>query len=167
MILFEDIVRKQVALHRSIQPTDIIKLCYQAVYGAEHLLQNVQRARDLFFDEYSAVCASNGTMIEEISEFFVRVNFAPHKAVGLDPDLLFDAFVKTASEKTGCKTDLNYLFSVIEKLLDEGALPFSKEAWNSAISKYEGGAVHHSQIYRDAESPAYRVVAKKYIEGLE
>ena len=35
---FSDHLKKQLSLHPSMQPQDIVKLCYQAAFGAEPLL---------------------------------------------------------------------------------------------------------------------------------
>ena len=39
----------------ALQPQDVLKLCYQAAYGAEHLLTDLPAAKRYFEEEYAAV----------------------------------------------------------------------------------------------------------------
>ena len=41
-------LKEQVKLHPSMEPIDAIKLCYQAAYGGEHLLRNIETAKFYF-----------------------------------------------------------------------------------------------------------------------
>ena len=52
---FEYYVRQQLERHKSIQPQDIVKLCYQAAYGAEHMLADMEAAKKYFYTEYDSV----------------------------------------------------------------------------------------------------------------
>ena len=64
----------QFSLHPSMQPDDIIKLCYQVSYGAEHLLQDVESAKRYFFLEWESIAAEDKPLYEEISPSYVRLN---------------------------------------------------------------------------------------------
>lgn len=41
---FKSYLLEQIQMHRAMQPQDIVKLCYQAAYGAEHLIENYSAA---------------------------------------------------------------------------------------------------------------------------
>ncbi len=62
----------QLSLHPSMQPDDIIKLCYQSCYGAEHLLKDVEAAKRYFFLEWESIVAEDKPLYEEISPNYVR-----------------------------------------------------------------------------------------------
>ena len=48
---FEVYLKQQLALHPSMQPQDVVKLCYQAAHGAEHLLSDIKAAEKYFYQE--------------------------------------------------------------------------------------------------------------------
>ena len=169
MNCFEDTVKAQAAAHTSAQPVDLIKLCYQAAFGAEHLLADKERARAYFDREYEATSPTDELLFEEISENYCRANIGAAKAKGVAPEKLFEAFYLTACEKSESGKSFNSLLNAVGELAKSGALPFSATVWESALSEYfslGGGPVHHSEEYRQAEHPAYRVIAKKHINEL-
>ena len=45
---FRDYLTMQMNMHPSIQPQDIVKMCYQATFGAEHLLSDEDNAKRYF-----------------------------------------------------------------------------------------------------------------------
>ena len=58
---FTTCLQEQLRLHPAMQPRDVIKLCYQAARGAEHLLADLTRARAYFDQEYAATPADAST----------------------------------------------------------------------------------------------------------
>ena len=61
-------LREHIKKHPFMQPQDIIKLCYQAANGAEHLLEDVKAAEVYFKSEYDKVPAIKGELYEKISD---------------------------------------------------------------------------------------------------
>ena len=53
MSTFETYILDQAHLHPAFAPQDAIKLCYQATFGAEHLLQEAASVRAYFEKEYA------------------------------------------------------------------------------------------------------------------
>ena len=54
----EKYLLEQCAIHPSMQPQDVVKLCYQASFGAEHLLEDFAAAQNYFMEEFEAVPAA-------------------------------------------------------------------------------------------------------------
>jgi len=144
-----------------MQPRDVIKLCYQAARGAEHLLADTTRARAYFDQEYAATPADTSLpLFEPISENVSRVNIAAWKAANLPADWLFRMFVHTASVPMGGAELLAQYVDEAAAIVDE-RLP----GWAEALSAWrEAGmpAVHHSEEYRAGEHPAYRIVNGRF-----
>jgi uridine kinase len=159
-----DYLRRQARLHPCLQPQDVIKLCYQAAFGAEHLLSDITAARRYFEEEMASIKASDEPLVEPISPGFCRVNLGAWIKKGLPPDWLFTMFVLTAENgDAGNTANMLQLLGVASKLAQEGAFPFSAAEWRAARAAYEAGgirALHHSDIYRKQERPAYRVVSQ-------
>ena len=57
---------------------------------------------------------------------------------------------------------------ILRSLTEEGKMPFSPAVLEDYLKEYEDAgypAVSHSEIYRRHYKPAYRVVAKQYLNG--
>ena len=85
---------EQVNRHPSMQAQDMIKLCYQAAHGAEHLLSDLDAAKTYLEKEYYAVEAEDIALYEVISDQICRVNLAAWKARKLPIEWLFYMFVR-------------------------------------------------------------------------
>ena len=162
---FTTCLQEQLRLHPSMQPRDVVKLCFQAARGAEHLLADTTRARTYFDQEYAATPADASLpLFEPISPDIARVNIGAWKAVNLPADWLFRMFVHTASVPRG-GTDLleQYIAEATAVLADAAAFPIA--AWQEILATWrEAGmpAVHHSETYRAGEHPAYRIVSGRF-----
>ena len=161
--------KEQALLHPSMQPQDAVKLCYQAAFGAEHLLSDLDAAQSHLFDELSAVPESEAALIEPISPDFCRVSLSAWKKQGLPHSWLFELFRMTATG--GAAPNSSEVFShgmqTVASLVERGEAPFSCPAWQNFRVLYDSQpprAVHHSAIYREHERPAYRVVASGLAE---
>jgi len=166
---FENLLKSQLQLHPHAQPRDAVKLCFQAAFGAEHLLQDIESARQYFDDEFSAVGESDSALFEQISPDFCRVNLAAWKRIGLPYEWLFNMFCMTACG--GAAPDRSERFitylQTVETLAIHDATPFTLADWQSFMAEYNGLApkpVHHSARYRENEHPAYRVVSMQYVQ---
>ena len=173
---FKDILRQQIVNHPSMMPQDVAKLCFQATYGAEHLLEDVKRAEAFFYDEYQMTEPGDKPVCEAISEEIVRVNFAGWKQSGLDEKKLFKAFCESAREISGATQKRDDEFrqrtEIVHEVLQEAErddyvkLDFSIDDWKEYLEQYRQGGirpVHHSSRYREAEKPAYRIVKKEIL----
>ena len=153
---FTTCLREQLRLHPSMQPRDVIKLCYQAARGAEHLLADTARARAYFDQEYASTPADASLpLFEAISESVARVNIAAWKAATLPAEWLFRMFVHTASVPMGGAELLETYIAEASAIVND--LP----GWEDTLAAWrENGmpAVHHSEAYRAGEHPAYRIV---------
>ena len=98
---FERYLMEQVEMHPSVQPQDIVKMCYQAAYGAEHLLSDLQGARRYLGEEYAATEARDTALYENISDTVCRVNLSAWRFRGLPLQWLFRMFAASAENRDG------------------------------------------------------------------
>lgn len=155
---FEECLAQQMELHPAMGFQDIIKLCYQAAYGAEHLLADMEKAKTFLYEEYDKTEQKNMPLFEEISAEHVRINLSAWKYRKLPIDILFKIFCLSAKKNNEGDTKVNEYLDLSCRLLKSPDL-------DAFIEKYRKSGivpVHHSQQYRDAENPAYRVIKKKY-----
>jgi len=146
-----------------MQMQDIIKLCFQAVFGPEHLLADIERAKNYFMQEYEATPANpSQPLYEPVSDTFCRVNLGAWKARSLAPEELFQLFITSAANKTsGTEEDFDHCIQKAEKIIFKNIFSFSLEDWTAYYAAYKKDGirpVHHSDAYRLAEHPAYRLV---------
>lgn len=70
----EPYLRAQARLHPSLFPVDVAKACYQAAYGAEHLLGDIPKAHVSFLREFEACRPMDVPLVEAISDEVARVS---------------------------------------------------------------------------------------------
>lgn len=158
---FTACLREQLRLHPSTQPGDVIKLIYQAARGAEHLLTDAARARAYFDQEYAATPADASLpLLESLSEHVARANLGAWKASGLPAEWLFRAFVNMTSLPLDSAELLEEYIAGATEVIEE-IRPFPLTDWENALDSWRAAgtpAVHHTEAYRAAEHPAYRIV---------
>ncbi len=163
-------IQNHLQLHPSMTPRDLVKLCYQAAHGAEHLLADPERARGYLRREMDSVEADrNIPLIEPISDGIARVNLAAWKARGLSVDRLFEMFLATAQVSGEGDARLNAYLDEVTEYLSRVSTTVPLSAWLEFIDEYNSlgrPAVHHSEAYRTAEHPAYRIVRRALLDGL-
>ena len=161
---FQDCLLEQVRLHPSMTPQDVVKMCYQAARGAEHLLSDSEAARRYFDAEYASVAPDASVpLTEDLSETVCRVNFAAWKAAGRSEERLFAAFLRSARISENGQARMFEYLQIAESLVQAGKASFSFAEWTDFLEDYRKKgmpAVHHSASYRQAERPAYRIVRR-------
>ena len=134
---------------------DAVKLCYQAAFGAEHLLCDIDGARRYLFDEVENTEPCDIPLFEQISSEVCRVNIAAWKNAGLNATWLFKMFAGSVREKRGSA-------ELFKSYLETARNTLAIDGFDTFLETYTGGAVHHSEEYRAAERPAYRIVDMRY-----
>ena len=164
----KEILIQHIKTHPAITTQDILKLCYQATFGAEHLLMDREKAFLYFDKEWQMTPETDEPMVEILSCNYARLNLGAWKRAGLPAEWLFRMFFSTASTPSSATVaDLQSRLEQVDALTASAQLPFSKAKWDEACVEYwkmGGGAVHHSEQYRMIEKPAYRLVHRRYLE---
>ncbi|HAZ20951.1 MAG TPA: hypothetical protein DCY84_01120 [Firmicutes bacterium] len=174
---FEKHLKAHALRHPSMSPQDAVKLCFQAAFGAEHLLSDKTKAMEYLQEEYLQTPAQDIETFEPISDDYVRCNLAAWKYRGLPMVWLFEMFCQSAGMESAAKTEaqeqaqtlfLEYLEAVGICIVD-GLLPFDSSEWLSFKERYLSTGVNpvrHSQAYREHEHPAYRIIRREYALAL-
>lgn len=158
---------KHLTDHPSAQPQDVVKLCCQAAFGAEHLLSDPDAARRWLERELNEVEAADIPLREDISDQVCRVNLAAWKLRGLPADMLFELFAASAQINDDGEMYFAQALKEAQEAIEGGAAGFSAEEWLEYLDGYlsgGGGIVRHSAIYREREHPAYRIVKRHLLE---
>lgn len=150
-----------------MEPRDVVKLCYQAAFGAGHLLQDREAARQYLEKEYAALEAGPGDIYEWIHPRVCRVSLAAWKREGLPLEWLYHMFAESAAHPPGDgEAVFRDCLDTAGQLMEEGIFPAAAGSWKAYLSEYplhQPKAVHHSEGYRNRYHPAYRLVCGRFI----
>lgn len=151
---------RHAARYPLMQPTDAVKLIYQNEFGGGHMIRDEQACLAYLRREYDSITKdANVPLYEEIGNGIVRVHLAAVKPEDLAQ--LGRDFIRSAAEHTGSKERFLEKLDVLRQLTAEGYFQFDKMELEAYLSEYiRSGcpAVSHSDSYRNAYRPAYRVV---------
>ena len=158
---FFDYLYEHIKKHPSVKPQDVIKFCFQAAYGAEHLIENKKSAEKYFFDEYENTPPGDAPLFEQISKDYCRVNFSAWKNKGLPPEKLFEIFIESATAPRSDNADFAEYIKIAKNVILKANVSFTENEFEHYVENYlKNGItpVHHSEEYRKAEKPSYRIV---------
>jgi hypothetical protein len=148
-----------------MEVTDVYKLLHQAAMGPEHAVQDAVSARTRLESEAAQLGEGPSEPLADVISpdgSLARVHLRPYLAAGHALEALAEAFVRTARERTASPDKLAKFCACLGDLAAAGGMPQPKEAvedYFTSIAERGYPVVHHSQAYRDAYRPAYRVVA--------
>ena len=163
--MFSDILLMHIKKYPLLQPSDIVKLCFQSEFGVAHFVS--QNCLVDIEKEYASIDKSGADeKYTSIGNGFVRVSLKALKKEELPR--LAKAFVNTSRQKSGSKEAFS---SVLREALrtvneNEGLFSFSASDFDAFLREYESlgyPPVRHSEIYRSSYKPSYRVVKSDYV----
>lgn len=155
--------------HPHLQPDDIYKFIHLASFGSEHAVKDTAAARRWMENEIANLDYSiEDELIDTLSADgrIVRVNLRPYLKAGYDPELLLEAFVKTANNFKGSIETFKLYWNEAVKLAEEGSFICSIDDMEKLFVEMSARgfpAVHHSTEYAEEYKPAYRVVDINYL----
>ena len=163
----ESILLAHAARYPLMEPRDAVKLIYQNEFGGGHLIRNEQACMEFLQKEYTSVPQDpDALLLEDIGNGLCRVNLAALDAHGISPEELGTAFIRSAALHRGNMGFFLEKLSVLRFLTRKGRMPFLTESLEAYLAEYEKAgfpAVSHSETYRNAYHPAYRVVRKDFL----
>ena len=156
----EQILRHHSAKYPRMTPVDAVKLLYQNEFGGGHLIRDPEMPRQYIRREHAALDPKIPRQpAEPIGNGLVRVYLYGLTPEELEP--LADAFFRSAAAHQGSLDSFLRKLARLQNLTAQGVLPFSSETLEAYLQTYAAEGypmVSHSQTYRDAYAPAYRVV---------
>ena len=154
-----------------MRATDAYKLIFQGVFGVGHILGEGARKR-LEEEVESLDIEDHPTepLIERVSVdgSMIRVNLRPYLRRGFPLDRLYEAMEKTSKDR-GSPEQFLFVWSVFHELANSGAIEVDGEELDSMhrqLQRENPRPHHHSELYRGAYFPAYRVVKREHFERL-
>lgn len=155
-----------------LQLTDLFKFLHQSSFGCEHLLSDPSSAIDYIKKEADSIssCSTSrpDSFTEDLDGSYGRVHL-DLLARGLRPETLGTLFFLSAQKENDGPRLLEEKLMVLLSLCKEGLLPFSEEEAELSVRRWRADGyppVRHSDCFRDAYAPAYRVIKKDYLPFL-
>lgn len=142
---------------------DVRKALHQSAFGCGHLVADPLAAAEGIRRE-AETAASGGRETERLDGPWYRVPLGLLKE-GLTPETLATAFARSAAMPGEGIEGLEGRLAVLQALIREGKLPFSAPEAEAELAAWQAAgfpACHHSEAYRRAYRPAYRVLHERY-----
>lgn len=158
------ILRAHAKKYPLMAPCDAVKLIYQNEFGGGHLVTDSARSLDRLRSEYDSIPHDGTTpLFEEIGNGLVRVMLGALHPDEYSLDALNEDFVRSAAEHTGDKATFLEKLELLRALTRQSVFAFSPQELEEYLAPYISAGcpmVSHSEGYRAAYQPAYRVVRR-------
>jgi hypothetical protein len=164
-------VAEFVGEHKAARPEmrarDVYKLLYQGIFGVGHIMG--PGAWEFLLSETNSINTNeqlSDPLLESVSieGSIVRVNLRPFIREGYPLNKLMEAMRE--SDLAGSPTAFIETWDAFADLVWSGQLLFEHneiDAINNVLDRAKPQPMHHTQQYRDAYHPAYRVVRRREI----
>ncbi len=152
-----------------LQAEDIFKYIFQSSFGCEHLVSDENSALEYIKSEYSKISKDDTPFKESLDGEYSRVYLSWLNS-GLSPETLTKLFCLSAKNESDGKVLLQEKIQAARKLISSGEIPIDYEDFERKLKEWQGRGcppVHHSDIFRNAYKPAYRVISDRYADFIQ
>ena len=167
METLEQVLRRHARKYPMMQPTDAVKLIYQNVFGGGHLIKDREACLRAVQREYeNTPQEQHAPLLESIGNGLVRVMLNAIDGSGYSIRQLGDDFIRSSEVHKGNLNGFLIKLDVLRKVTASGAFGFSPEELEAYLEAYKEAGypmVSHSEQYRKAYKPAYRILLASII----
>jgi hypothetical protein len=156
-------IRTRIAAHCTRYPQlesrDLLKFLHHSAFGCGHLIQDASSA-EAWLQREMDTCGSEGD-IEYLCGGFCRVHLGYLKALGVSARSFARLFALSAEKAVTGVDAMESLLTTALNMAREGLLPFSYDVFSHEAQSWQPAgypATHHSEAFRAAYRPAYRVL---------
>ena len=156
----KDRILSHCARYPLLQPTDLLKFLHQSTFGPGHLVSDA--AGGLEYLRRESAGRTESITAEPLDGDFYRL----HLGSSLSCDTLWNCFRLSSRMPRGTAEELEQRLSCACGLAAEGRLPFSEEDLAAALRAWRESGFppqHHSEEFRAAYAPAYRVIHRSFV----
>jgi len=161
-----ELVQQHLRWYPLMEPSDIYKLLYQGVMGAEHLLSSPEAFIQQLLAEFALIPPDpSGRLLEPIrpDRVLLRLNLCAYKSRGYQVSTLLSPLLETGQMPLGNPAVLESVWMRLAAACDQGLVPGIEPGGIRSFTAWLEGAgfppVHHSQAYRQHYQPAYRLIS--------
>ncbi len=168
-----DLLLRQFKRCPEAQVCDTVKLLYQSEFAGGHLIEDASESLKRLNEEcaslvYTTLAAEEA--FEDIGGSLCRMNLRSLTSLGITVETANRFFVETADSARGTLESFEFKLDVLLELCRNGELPLKPEIAETYIRELKKKGyppVSHSEEYREAYAPAYRVVKAAYRDYIE
>lgn len=164
MAELSEILLRHAEKYPKMQPCDAVKLVYQNEFGSGHYIPDPEKAFAWLCKEYETcekfpeapVFESVGNGIQRVYISSVDVNVYPLEQI-------FNDFLNCSKEHKGNLKSFSEKLEVLKNLVVKGVFAFGEKEFCEYLEEYKKmgcPAVSHSETYREAYKPAYRITKR-------
>lgn len=165
----KELLLNHYAAYPKLEVADIFKFIFQSAFGCEHLVSSEERALNYIKAELERIKDDESApRIDALDGDYSRVHLSC-LSDEVTPEVLAKYFCLSAKVEEGGKEKLIEKISVARELIADGTIPLSLSDFDELHARWrEAGypAIHHSDSFREAYRPAYRVIANEYVDVL-
>lgn len=170
-ILARTLLMQQRSRYPKGEVNDCIKALYQAAFGCGHFVESEQTACEGLHVEMERARENGAPLVEPIGDRYARVHLPAFRACGADEATLARLFVRTSREAPDAARSALFQagLDALVRLSEAGELALDAQAVAARVADYRAQgcpAQHHTQAFRTAYSPAYRVVRRDWAQLL-
>ena len=159
MFELKTILNEHARRYPQMQPADAVKLIYQNEFGSGHMIPDGESCLQYLRKEYESVTECEDIpAVEPIGNGIERVHLS---AIGKEElEQLGGDFIRCAEIHKGTLDSFLEKLDVLRQLTRQGRFAFDAEELEEYLTQYARAgypAVSHSETYRKAYCPAYRI----------
>ena len=154
--------------YTKLEVADIFKFIFQSAFGCEHLVSSEERALNYIKEELKRVSADEAPRVDKLDGNYSRVYLSCLNDE-VTPEVMAKYFCLSAKIEPDGKEKLLEKIAVARELILDGTIALSLSDFDELHERWrEAGypAIHHSEAFREAYHPAYRVIANEYLKHL-
>lgn len=154
-----------------MEPADYGKLLYQNEFGPEHMITNPEDVRAWLLKEWEETvqpqpafaAAKPAANIEEIGNHLFRFHLIDGYDIPIAAPLLARLFFLTAKQHQGTAEGLREKLTLLREYSKKPDAGFPNcDSWLDAYLQAGCPSLHHSEIFRQAYAPHYRILRDVY-----
>ena len=163
--IIEELCEAQIARYPSTQAVDLLKLLFQGEFGPGHLIADSSKSKK-FLTQEVLDCRPVTDFIEPIGFGFCRLHLSAMDASGLSLDTFHRIFELSALSQYGSQEGFSQKVNTLKMLCSEDILPFDPNEIDKLVNS-SPALFRHSEAFRAAHGPAYRVIKEEYCGHIE
>ena len=170
-LVIREAIERQMATYPESTLQDVYKSFYQDRFGPGHMITDTASARSYLMRELAEMSDTSAVYYEPTGSQgrYVRVYLSTVADSLITADQLLDAFIQSANAVQVPQTDWATEWEDIVGVIWECDLKVNDfEALQPVLSEAAQNhqAVHHSQAYREAYHPHYRIVEREVLQKI-
>lgn len=158
-----DLLGGHLQKHPEAGVQDAAKFLYQALYGCGHMIADPRDVEDYLREEAAGLPLERRVPLFEPLGEYVRMDLGALKMLSVET--MAAMFIASAKDEPA---EHRSLAAALDEMVFKGLFDDEKSiSWIAEYKEKGCPSVHHSEAYRAAYGPAYRVVREEYAKFFE